>query len=283
MVSLSGLYVVATPIGNLEDISLRALDVLKGVDCIAAEDTRHSRVLMSHYGIQTKMLALHDHNEDAMATRLVESLKEGQSLALISDAGTPLISDPGYRLVRLAGDAGVSVSVIPGPSAVTAALSVSGLATDRFCFEGFLPAKKVAREKKLEELIGESRTMVFYESSHRIEETLADMSAVLGPDREAAVCRELTKKFETVKRASLSELVEWVSADPNQRKGEFVVVVSPQQDEEGLSSSAIRLARALSEHISDSQAAKIVARETGCQRRLIYQWLQEQTKDNADG
>ncbi len=196
--SQAGLYVVATPIGNLEDISYRAVRLLSEVDLIAAEDTRHSRVLLSHYDIATPMQALHEHNEAQVEGRILERIGEGQAIALISDAGTPLISDPGYLLVRAAREAGLPVYAVPGPSAITAALSVAGLPPDRFAFEGFLPTKAAARKKKLQALCHETRTLVFFESSHRIEAAVADMTEIFGGQRLVALCRELTKKFETV-------------------------------------------------------------------------------------
>ncbi|MCP4044597.1 MAG: 16S rRNA (cytidine(1402)-2'-O)-methyltransferase, partial [Gammaproteobacteria bacterium] len=199
--SQSGLYVVATPIGNLEDISYRAVRILSEADLVAAEDTRHSRVLLSHYNITTPMQALHEHNETQVTGQILERITNGEAVALISDAGTPLISDPGYRLVQAAREANLPVHVVPGASAVTAALSVAGLPPDRFAFEGFLPARTSARRKKLESLGRETRTLVFFESSHRIESSIDDMSKAFGRHRLVAVCRELTKKFETVLRA----------------------------------------------------------------------------------
>ena len=204
--SSSTLFVVATPIGNLDDITLRALDVLREADVIAAEDTRHTRRLLSRYEIDTPLFALHEHNEEQAAPRLVDKLLGGQSIALVSDAGTPLLSDPGYRLVRLAAASGIRVSPIPGPSAVTAALSISGLATDRFAFEGFLPSRRSARIGLLESLRNSQRSTVLFESSHRIMASLEDMEAVLGGSRQAAICREMTKQFETVLRGTLADL-----------------------------------------------------------------------------
>ena len=270
----TGLYVVATPIGNLEDITYRAVRVLSEVDLIAAEDTRHSRVLLSHYGITTAMQAFHEHNEAQLEGKMLERLSQGQSIALISDAGTPLLSDPGYRLVRAAREAGLPVFVVPGPSAVTAALSVAGLPTDRFAFEGFLPVKSAARKKRLEALGPETRTLVFFESSHRIEATLADMKQVFGAQRQAAVCRELTKKFETVLRGTMSELHEELVRDPNQGRGEFVVIVGGQEDDAGTAlSGAHRMALALLEFLPASQAARVAAQLNGVPRRDVYQLL----------
>jgi 16S rRNA (cytidine1402-2'-O)-methyltransferase len=270
------LYVVATPIGNLDDMSLRALRVLAEVDVVAAEDTRHSRALLTRHGLDRTLLALHEHNEEQQAPRLVRRLLGGESVALISDAGTPLLSDPGYRLVVLAAAEGIDVVAVPGPSAVTAALSVSGLPTDRFAFEGFLPARGAARRKQLERLRSESRTLVFFESSHRIAASLADLAAVFGAERQAAVCREMTKRFETVLRGPLAELGERVAGDPDQRKGEFVLVVAGCGSvEEEAFPEAIRLARELQPLLGSSQAARIAARWFDVSRREVYQALRE--------
>ena len=209
------LYVVATPIGNLGDIGGRALEVLGRVDAVCAEDTRHTRQLLGHFGLERPLLALHEHNEDAIAARVVARLQAGESLALVSDAGTPLVSDPGFRLVRAARAAGIRVSPVPGASALVAALSVAGLPSDRFVFEGFLPAKAAARRERLQALAAEPRTLLFYESSHRIAGTLADAVDAFGGDRAAVLARELTKLFETVLDGSLAELRARVDADPD--------------------------------------------------------------------
>ena len=219
------LFVVATPIGNLGDLAPRALQALRGVAAICAEDTRHTRQLLAHFGIEQPLLALHEHNEESQAQRLVARLLAGDSLALVSDAGTPLVSDPGFRLVRAARAAGIKVSPVPGPCAFVAALSVAGLPSDRIAVEGFLPAKAAARRERLVRLASEQRTLAFYEASHRIEETRADMRDVFGAQRPAVIGRELTKLFETVLDGSLESLCERVAADPDQRKGEFVVLV----------------------------------------------------------
>jgi 16S rRNA (cytidine1402-2'-O)-methyltransferase len=269
------LYIVATPIGNLDDITLRALSVLAEVDLIAAEDTRHTRLLLARHGIDRPLAAVHEHNEEQQAPRLVERMEQGESIALVSDAGTPLLSDPGYRLVRLAAEKGIEVVAIPGASAVTAALSVCGLPTDRFVFEGFLPARRAARMKRLSGLRGEPRTMVFFESSHRIEDCLADLQEVLGPGRPAAVCRELTKRFETVLRGSLSDLSSRVQGDPNQRKGEFVVVVGgAAAGGDADFAAALALATELLDPIGASQAARIAAKLHGVARRELYNALE---------
>jgi len=270
------LYVVATPIGNLEDISLRALRVLSEAPIVAAEDTRHSRALLARHGLERALLPLHEHNEEREARRLVDRLCAGESVALVSDAGTPLLSDPGYRLVRLAAEAGVEVVAVPGASAVTAALSISGLPTDRFAFEGFLPARGAARRNALEALRGETRTLVFFESSHRIADSLQDLEAAFGAGRRATVCREMTKQFETVLRGSLGELRQRVADDPDQRRGEFVLVVAGSEAAPGAAlTDAVRLARELVPLIGASQAARTAARLTGASRREIYAALAE--------
>jgi len=266
------LYVVATPIGNLGDLSPRAVDVLRSVGHIAAEDTRHSRKLLQHFAIQTPLLALHEHNEREVAPRLVEQLLAGRSLALISDAGTPLISDPGFNLVRMARAAGVRVVPVPGPSALLCALSASGLATDRFVFEGFLPARRTARRARLAELRHESRTLVLYESSHRIVECLQDLAELFGGERQAVLARELTKQFETMRDAPLQELAQWVVADPNQQKGELVLLVAGQAAPEKhlVSAEAEQLLGILLEELPVKLAAKLVARITGLNKRDLY-------------
>jgi 16S rRNA (cytidine1402-2'-O)-methyltransferase len=273
--SQAGLYVVATPIGNLEDISYRAVRVLSEVDLIAAEDTRHSRLLLSHYNITTGMQAFHEHNETQLEGRLLERIVNGEAIALISDAGTPLISDPGYRLIKAAREAGLPVYTVPGPSAITAALSVAGLPSDRFAFEGFLPSKATARKKKLEMLHTETRTLVFFESSHRIEATINDMAQVFGGQRLAAVCRELTKKFETVLRSPLDEIGQKLTEDSNQTRGEFVVIIDGYEgSEDEALSKAYAMATALMEFLPASQAARVAARLNDVPRRKVYQLLE---------
>ena len=270
----ASLYIVATPLGNLEDITLRALRILSQADVVAAEDTRHSRCLLAHHGIECRLVALHEHNEEKQAARLVERLLAGESVALISDAGTPLLSDPGYRLISLAIDNGVPVVPVPGASAVTAALSVAGLPTDRFAFEGFLPPKQGARLRRLQALAAEQRSLVFFESSHRIAAFLADLEAAFGGERRVAVCRELTKQFETVLRGSVEAVRQTVESDGNQRKGEFVVVVHGRPEETGSGlDAALLLARELKESVGASQAARIAARIHGVPRRDLYRLL----------
>lgn len=265
------LYVIATPIGNLADISARALETLKQVAAVCAEDTRHTRPLLAHYGIDKPLIALHDHNEEAIADKVVARLLAGESLALVSDAGTPLVSDPGFKLVRAARAAGVRVSPVPGACAAIAALSVAGLPSDRFAFEGFLPAKASGRRERLSRLAGASATLVFYESSHRIEESLADMAAVFGGDRPAVLARELTKLFETVLDGDLDSLLAKVKADPNQRRGEFVVMVQGAVDDEAAQiAEGRRLYARLNEHLPPSTAAKLAAELSGAPRKALY-------------
>ncbi len=265
------LYVVATPIGNLADLTPRARDVLGAVDAICAEDTRHTRQLLSAFGMERPLVALHDHNEGEMAGRLVARLKAGETLALVSDAGTPLVSDPGYRLVREVRAAGCAVSPLPGACAAIAALSVAGIPSDRFCFEGFLPAKASGRRERLAALLRETRTLVFYESSHRIEESLADFVAVFGADREATLARELTKLFETVLGDTLGTLLARVRADDNQRKGEFVLVVRGCEDDaDAALIEGQRLYAKLVDYLKPSQAAKLAAELSGAPRKALY-------------
>ena len=265
------LFIVATPIGNLGDLSPRALDTLRSVAAICAEDTRHTRQLLSHFGIDRPLVALHEHNEEAIAERVIERISSGDSLALVSDAGTPLVSDPGFRLVRAARAAGVRVSPVPGACAAIAALSVAGLPSDRFTFEGFLPAKSSARRERLGRLASETRTLVFYESSHRIAESLADMRSVFGDERPAVIARELTKLFETVLDGTLAELHAQVEADDNQRKGEFVVMVRGVVDDlEAQLVEGHRLYAKLSEHLPPSTAAKLAAEISGAPRKALY-------------
>jgi 16S rRNA (cytidine1402-2'-O)-methyltransferase len=265
------LHVVATPIGNLGDLGVRAREVLAGVDAICAEDTRHTRQLLQLLGIDRPLIALHEHNEDELAWKLVERLRGGENFALVSDAGTPLVSDPGYRFVRAARAAGLRVSPVPGACAAVAALSVAGIPSDRFCFEGFLPAKGSARRERLAALVGEARTLVFYESSHRIEEALADFVAVFGGEREAVLARELTKLFETVLGDTLAGLAAQVAADANQRKGEFVLVVRGNPDDgDAQLREGQRLYAKLAAHMKPSLAAKLAADISGAPRKALY-------------
>jgi 16S rRNA (cytidine1402-2'-O)-methyltransferase len=265
------LFVVATPIGNLGDLSARALETLRAVAAICAEDTRHTRQLLARYGVERPLLALHEHNEDALAAQLVARLRAGESLALVSDAGTPLVSDPGFRVVRAARAAGIRISPLPGPCAFLAALSVAGLPSDRFVFEGFLPAKAGARRERLARLAAETRTLAFYESAHRIEETLVDMVAAFGGERPAVVARELTKLFETVLDGTLAQLHQRVASDADQRKGEFVVLVQGAGDDaDARIAEGRRLYAKLGEHLPPSTAAKLAAELSGAPRKALY-------------
>lgn len=264
------LYVVATPIGNLEDIGARAREVLGKATRIAAEDTRHSGVLLQRLGVHARALSCHEHNERDRVPELISLLKDGESVALISDAGTPLISDPGYHLVRAALAEGIRVSPVPGPCAAVAALSVSGLPSDRFVFEGFPPPRPAARQRYFEQLCRETRTLIFYESAHRIVESLADMRDTFGAGREAALARELTKQFETVRAAPLGEIAAWVAQDANQQKGEFVVVLRGAPEAKAVPEDAERVMRVLVSHLPASQAAAIGAELTGVKRQDLY-------------
>jgi len=265
------LHIVATPIGNLGDLSPRAVTTLQSVHAICAEDTRHTRPLLVQAGIERPLLALHEHNEDAQAGALVARLLAGDSLALVSDAGTPLVSDPGFRLVAAARAAGIRVSPVPGPCAIIAALSVAGLASDRFCFEGFLPPKSAARRARIAELVNEQRTLVFYESSHRIEDALADFSRELGPLRRAVLARELTKRFETVLDGSLAQLQAQLAADPDQRRGEFVLIVAGAVDDaDARLANGRRLYARLSQDLPPSKAARLAAELSGAPRQALY-------------
>jgi 16S rRNA (cytidine1402-2'-O)-methyltransferase len=273
VVSKGTLYVVATPIGNLGDMTARAIETLSSVDLIAAEDTRHSAKLLRHFGIHTKMLAVHEHNERDQEAWLLEQLRHGKSIALISDAGTPLISDPGYPLVHAAHAADIRVVPVPGASAAVAALSVSGLPSDRFVFEGFLPARGPARRAVLERLKSEPRSIIFYEAPHRIIECLQDMVEVFGTEREAAVARELTKQFETVRCDTLGELLAWIERHDEQQQGEFVVLLhgAPRTEETTEESAeAERVLGILLQDLPVSQASELAARITGAAKNWLY-------------
>jgi 16S rRNA (cytidine1402-2'-O)-methyltransferase len=268
----AALFLVATPIGNLGDISSRALEILRSVQLIAAEDTRHSKRLLQHFGINNRLIAYHEHNEQQQTPVLIDRIRKGQSVALVSDAGTPLVSDPGYRLVQAALKENIKVVPIPGPCAAIAALSASGLATDRFVFEGFPPAKSGARIKYLHTLEGEQRTLVFYESCHRITDTLKDMEAVFGAERQAVLARELTKTFETIRKTSLTQLAAWVNKDENQQKGEIVLLVEGAAEQVGGERQAVlnRLLSALVDELPVKQAATIAAKVTGLNKNDLY-------------
>ncbi len=264
------LYIVATPIGNLKDMSYRAVEVLGAVDLILVEDTRNAVKLLQHYGIKQPMKALHEHNEDRLAKSMVQQIKEGQSIALISDAGTPLISDPGFRLVRAAQTQGIQAIAIPGACAAIAALSVSGLPTDRFSFEGFLPAKQAAREQRLQALSAETQTLVFYEAKHRIMPFLESLSTVFGASRKVVVAREITKKFESVYHGEILSVIEQLSADALAQKGEFVVMLAGAQTDEN-KVDIDQILRLLLAELGVSKASKITAEITGVNKNQCYQ------------
>lgn len=277
------LYVVATPIGNLRDISARALEVLAQADLIACEDTRHTGQLLAAHGIRRPLISYFEHNEEARAKELTDKLAQGSSIALVTDAGTPAISDPGYRLVRCALEAGCSVRAVPGPSALTAALSIAGLPTDRFAFEGFLPARASARRAKLRELKREPRTMVFFESPRRLAETLAEMAAEFDSDREAAVVRETSKMFEEVVRGGLGELAEcWKDAEV---KGEITLVVAgaPPNKERDLPTPPLSIEELTAAGLQPRQAAKVIALLQGRSTREIYQELVKSRRGSDAG
>jgi len=267
------LFIIATPIGNLNDLSPRARRTLADVDLVAAEDTRHTGRLLSHIGVKTRLLALHDHNEEQAVRRVMTALESGQSVALVSDAGTPLLSDPGYRLVRAAHHGGLAVSPIPGPSAITAALSAAGLPTDRFCFEGFLPARRAARRQALESFVHESRTLVFFESVHRIADVLDDMCRIFGEERPAFIGRELTKMHEQCVQETLGRLRDKVNDHSIVSKGEFVIAVGGSVDVQESSLDVDRLLVALATKLSAKDAARVAARATGLGRNELYERL----------
>lgn len=265
------LYVVATPLGNLEDITLRALQVLAAVDCVAAEDTRHTTGLLRHHGIGTRLLAVHEHNEAAAAGQVIARLAQGQAVALVSDAGTPGISDPGARLVAAVQAAGHRVIPIPGPSAVAAALCASGLAAERFHFCGFLPPRPQARRAAIEQLRALPCTLVFYEAPHRIAECVDDLAAGLEPEREVVICRELTKLFEQIRRMPLARAPAWLAADPDHRRGEFVLVVSAPPPADDLSAEALRTLELLRAELPLASAVRLAAAITGAPRKRLYE------------
>lgn len=266
------LWVVATPIGHRDDFSARAIETLRSVAVIAAEDTRHSRPLLMHYNVGTPLVALHEHNERDVVDAIVRRLLGGESVALISDAGTPLISDPGFRLVRAARAAGIRCAPVPGACAAIAALSVAGLPSDRFVFEGFLPPKAAARRARLQELAGDARTLIFYESSHRVAESLADMRDVFGAAREGVLARELTKLFETVIGEPLDELAARVANDPDQQRGECVILVAGRGEEtDAREAEGRRVFAILRDELPPARAAKLAAAITGAPRKLLYE------------
>lgn len=269
------LYIVATPIGNLQDITQRALETFTQVDLIAAEDTRHSGLLLNHYGIKKPFFALHDHNEQQKAELLVEKLQQGTNIALISDAGTPLISDPGFHLVRKCRQAGLKVVPLPGACAAITALCASGIASDRFCFEGFLPAKPKARKDKLQNIAEEDRTLIFYESTHRILDSLEDIETVLGADRYIVLAREITKTWETISGDTVTNLRQWLTEDPNRIKGEMVLIIEgkPKTEEnDSINPQAIKALTLIAKELPLKKAAAIVAELYGYKKNALYQF-----------
>lgn len=271
MATVAVLSVVATPIGNLDDMSARAIRVLKQADLIVAEDTRHSRKLADHFDIRTPMMALHDHSTERELQAILLKMEQGQHVALISDAGTPLVSDPGYQLVDRALSAGHRVEPIPGACAVIAGLSAAGLPSDRFIFEGFLPAKATQRRQKIAELKNESRTMIFYEAPHRLLECVEDFLTEFGAERVATLARELTKNFETIKRLPLSELVAFIREDANQQRGECVLIVAGNREEQVLDGNTLHVLTMLMAELPVKQAASLASKITGMSKNKLYE------------
>jgi 16S rRNA (cytidine1402-2'-O)-methyltransferase len=274
------LYIVPTPIGNLGDITQRALSVLQSVDLIAAEDTRHTGLLLQHFAINARLFALHDHNEQQKAETLLAKLQEGQSIALVSDAGTPLINDPGYHLVRACREAGIRVVPLPGPCAAIAALSAAGLPSDRFCYEGFLPAKTKGRCDALKAIEQETRTLIFYESTHRLLDSLQDICTVLGESRYVVLARELTKTWESIHGAPVGELLAWVKEDENRRKGEMVLIVEgfKVQSDDALPADALRTLALLQTELPLKKAAALTAEIHGVKKNALYKYALEQAE-----
>ena len=275
------LFIVATPIGNLEDLGRRAQRILSEVDLILAEDTRHSRKLLSSFNIKTALQAFHENNEERMTAHVISRLAAGCDIALVADAGTPLISDPGFKLVRQAHEENIPVSPVPGPAALTAALSAAGIAPGRFLFEGFAPSRAEARYKHLQKLAGTGRTMVFYEAPHRIAAFLADASSIFGADRKATVARELTKKFETIRHATLGELIEWMNGDPGQCRGEFVVIVAGAGTGKTGRSELTATLQVLLKTLTLKQSVQIAVELTGGSRNELYGLAVSLQQENA--
>lgn len=279
-ISSSTLYIVPTPIGNLSDITYRALDILKSVDLIAAEDTRHTGLLLQHFMINARLFALHDHNEQQKADLLIAKLRDGASIALVSDAGTPLINDPGYHLVRRCREAGIRVIPLPGPCAAVTALSAAGLPSDRFCYEGFLPAKSKARCDTLLALQEESRTLIFYESTHRLLDSLQDMVNVWGPERYVVLARELTKTWETITGSPVGELLNWIKEDETRRRGEMVLIVEGAKiNEEQLPPEALRTLALLQSELPLKKAAALTAEIHGVKKNMLYRYSIEKQSE----
>jgi 16S rRNA (cytidine1402-2'-O)-methyltransferase len=276
-ISASTLYIVPTPIGNLGDITQRALAVLSSVDLIAAEDTRHTGLLLQHFAINAKMYPLHDHNEQQKAEHLLAKLQDGQSIALVSDAGTPLINDPGYHLVRRCREAGIRVVPLPGACAAIAALSAAGLPSDKFCYEGFLPAKTKSRKDALQALIEEPRTLIFYESTHRLLDSLQDMVEVWGPDRYVVLAREITKTWENIRGDAVGALLDWVKEDETRKRGEMVLIVEGHKvDTEALPAEALRTLALLQKELPLKKAASLAAEIHGVKKNALYKYALDQ-------
>ncbi|MGY3959915.1 16S rRNA (cytidine(1402)-2'-O)-methyltransferase [Aeromonas popoffii] len=272
MSDIPTLYIVPTPIGNLADITQRALDILRSVDLVAAEDTRHTGILLSHYQISVPTFALHDHNEQQKADVLIGRIREGKNVALVSDAGTPLISDPGYHLVTRCREAGVKVVPLPGPCAAITALSAAGLPTDRFAFEGFLPAKAKGRDDRLQAVIEDTRSLVFYESPRRVQDTVEAIARILG-ERKVVVCRELTKTFESIHGLPASEMLTWLGQDDNRCRGEIVLVVAgASKVDEELPAEAIRTLGLLVAELPLKKAAALTAEIHGVKKNALYKY-----------
>ena len=265
------LYVVATPIGNLADLTDRARTTLAQVDVIAAEDTRHTATLLNHIGVAKPLVSLHEHNEAQRTQELLERLQRGENIALVSDAGTPLISDPGFDMLRAATQAGIRVVPIPGACAAVVALSAAGAPTDRFAFEGFLPAKQSARRERLQELARDSRTLVFYEAPHRLQDTLTDIAACFGADRQTVVARELTKQFESFYYGTAQDLIERAKQDANMERGEIVIIVHGAATVDAVQLDVEKTLRTLLDELPPAQAAKLAAKLTGAKRAELYE------------
>ena len=272
------LYIVATPIGNLGDITQRAIDILKKVDLIAAEDSRRSRVLLDYFAISNNVVSYHEHNEEKQTSQLIEFLKNGKSIALISDAGTPLVSDPGYRLVSSAHDEGITVIPIPGSSAVVTGLSVSGLSCNKFIFEGYLPTRTISRKKYLKLLVSAPRTLIFYEAPHRILESIEDMLTVFGSSRLVSITRELTKKHEQISRGTLSSIKLKIETGEIKNKGEFVILVEGNSENHIADSEILRINRILAEKVSSKDAIKMTAKITKKKKNDVYKLVMQNDK-----
>jgi 16S rRNA (cytidine1402-2'-O)-methyltransferase len=269
------LYIVATPIGNLDDITVRALNIIQTVDYVAAEDTRHSSILLQHFNLKKQLISLHDFNEQQKSATLIKLLQQGKNIALISDAGTPLISDPGYRLVTLVQKANINIIPIPGPCAAITALCASGLPTDKFIFEGFLPAKETSRCHRFHELKTETRTLIFYETPHRVLASIINLLEIFGEQRQAVIARELTKKFETIFHGSLLEIKNWLESDSNQQKGEFVILVHGEESvkEQEINSEELKILQVLASELPPKQAASLASKIIGLSKNKLYALL----------